>query len=214
MKIKYTISLCILLALLSCSKIPFFKNDQTSNKEVELQKKEQELKEKEQSLKDKEQRQIEEDKEKLEQKEEELKQKEREISEKNNVRATYPPSDIPTKFIEYINNYVTSNDERYLKRAYNLWNDPMNTIGSYDKFSGGFLNTLDDKIISVETLNNDGFISEVSVIHIAREYNKNWTNEYNKYQKSTYKSKYTLASLNGQWKIIHAKANMTNREYN
>lgn len=208
---KYLLTIFIILAVLSCSKLPFSNND-SKVKEEEMKKKEQELKDKEQSLKDKEQKQFDEDKEDLAKKEEELKKLEKELSEKTQIRATSSPDEIPTTMIENINKYATTYDQRYLKRAYNLWYNPSATIGSYDKFLIGFSNTLDDKITSIETASNDGLNATVLVVHVARELNKNSVSSYDKYQTSKYEARYRLVSVNGQWKILSGKVTILSRD--
>lgn len=179
----------------------------------DLKKKEEELAKREQELKDKELKQIDEKKEELKKKEEELNLKEQSISYEQKYKANSPPDDVPSKLIEYIDKYTTNGDPRVLKRAYNLWNDPINKIGSFEKFMSGFSSTLDDKITSTETVSNDGYNADVIVVHVAREINNNSSNYYNRYQVSKYESRYKLISINGQWKINSGKATLLNREY-
>jgi len=199
MALKIFIAL-LLLFFISCGK-------------EDLKKKEEELAKKEQELKEKEQKQIEEKKEELKKKEEELNQKELSIKQDQKIKANSIPDDIPSKLIEYIDNYTTSGDSRVLKRAYNLWNEPESKIGSFDKFLSGFSNTIDDKITSTETLSNDGYNAEVLVIHVAQEYNNSSTYYNKRYQVSKYESRYKLVNVNGQWKINFGKATLINREY-
>lgn len=142
----------------------------------DLKKKEEELSKKEQELKEKEQKQIDEKKVELAKKEEELNLKEIQLTEEKRIKSSTPADEVPTKLIEYIDKYTTTGDSRILKRAYNLWNNPLDKVGSFDKFMSGFSNTIDDKITSCETINNDGYNAEVVVIHVAREYNSNTTN--------------------------------------
>lgn len=207
--LKFTISIIILILVLSCSKLPFSSNDQKT-KEQELMKKEDELKRKEDSLKAEEIKRIEEEKTDLKKKEEELKAKEKNL---NRIKATSSPEIIPKQLIHYINEYVTKNDRGFLRRAYNLWHNPLNSIGTFEKFQKGFSNTIDDNVLTTEIISNDGYDAEVLITHTASEINTNFTNNYNKYQKTKYEARYKLVSINGEWKIISGKASVISRDY-
>lgn len=194
---KYISSIIILLFVLSCSKIPFFSSENKDGKEESLQQKEEELKQKEESLKQKELEQIEKDKQEL---------KEEELNKKSKIKADSPPAEPIEKLILYIDRYAKSGDEASLRKAYNLWYDPLSSIGTYDKFKKGFSNTLNDEVISSDIISNDGYNAEVIVIHAANEIDNG------KRQKTTYDAKYKLVNIDGVWKIRSGSADILSRE--
>ncbi len=214
-KIKILLSFTVILAVLSCSKLPFGKKeeDKSIDKELELKKREDDIKAKEDALRDMKNKQLEQDKEDLKKKEEELDKKINELKVESKIKAIGDPSQITLALIQNIDNYVTHNNEASLRRSYNFWYNPLSSIGTFDKFKNGFSNTLSNKVLDNTVLSNDGYNAEVLITHFAYEINPKSTGAYDTYQKTKYEAKYKMVSDNGSWKIRSGKVTILSRVY-
>jgi len=214
-KIKFIVSLLILVSFLACSKLPFSnkEDDKSKQREEELKKREDDVKAKEDALRDQQTQQLENDKQELKKREEELEQKLKDIKVETKVKATGNPADITLALIQNIDSYLSSGNESALKRAYNFWYSPVNSVGTYEKFRNGFSGTLSDKVIDNSVTFNDGFNAEIVIVHSAYEVNPKSSSTYDAYQKSKYEAKYKLISDNGTWKIRSGKVTILSREY-
>ncbi len=217
--LKFLLSIVTILAILSCSKFPFGNKDgeKDSNKdkvkEEELKKREEDVEAKEDAIKNQQMEQLQQDKENLRKREEELDQRIRELTVESRIKAKGSPNDVTLALIQNIDNYVMKGNDAALMRAYNLWYNPLKSIGSYDKFKIGFSNTLNDKVLNNETISNDGFNAEVIITHFAMELNPKSTGPYDVYQKTKYEAKYKLVSDDGDWKIRSGKVTILSRDY-